>query len=91
MNNVDINNLHFTNIGTWVHDNEDVVYRFLVYKRMFTTKEMKECYSAESVYEDDYYKCCKITDVIEVPNDVLLELLLVSNDGIDDIHSLNTY
>ena len=91
MNNVDINNLDCTNIGTWVRDNEDVIYRFLVYKRMFTPKEMKECYSDESVYEDDYYKCCKITDVIEVPNDVLLELLIMSNDGIDDIHSLNTY
>lgn len=88
---MELSNLDCTNIGTWVHDNDDTIYRFLVYRKMFTPKEMKECYSDESEFADTYYKTCKITNVIEVPNDVLLELLIMSNDGIDEMHDLNMY
>ena len=41
-----------TDMETWLLDNEGRVFRFLVYRRMFTPQEQAAQYSDETFYED---------------------------------------
>ena len=67
--------LDITNIGTWVHDLSDKIFRFLIYKKVYTPYEQNQKFSDESEYENGgYYKFGFITNAIEIPNDVLLEI-----------------
>lgn len=69
--------LDITNIGTWVHDMSgcNKIFRFLVYKKVYTPYEQENKFSDESEYENGgYWKFGLITNAIEIPNDVLLEI-----------------
>ena len=66
--------LEITNIGTWLHDEGDYIYRFLVYKKVWTPYELDKKFSDESEYEESgYYNFAKIVNIIEIPNDILIE------------------
>ena len=66
--------LDCTNIGTWARDLEGQVFRYTVYKKVWTPYELEKKYSDESEYEDGgYYNHAYITNIIEIPNDVLIE------------------
>lgn len=68
-------NLDCTNIGTWVHDLDNQVFRYTIYKKVYTPYEQQKCFSDESEFENGgYYNYAYITNVIEIPNDLLLEL-----------------
>lgn len=41
-----------TDMETWLRDNPDMVFRFLVYRRMFTPDEQDAKYSDETFYEN---------------------------------------
>lgn len=51
---------------TWRADESDVIYRLLVYRRMFTPYEEQVAFSDESCYEDDNYKIGLIRDTIDL-------------------------
>ena len=75
--------LDCTNIGTWILNHEEgQIFRYLVYKKVYTPHEIKEAYSDETEFENGgYIRYARITNVIETVNDVLLELdELVMND-----------
>lgn len=60
-----------TNIGTFVLDNSDYIYKVSVKRFIFTPHEQEKKYSDESIYWDTFD--AKITNVIEIPNDILIE------------------
>lgn len=68
--------LDIVNIGTWFKNERNKVFRFYFYKKIFTPKEMKECSINEAVYENDGYPfLAYIMNIIEIPGDLLLELM----------------
>lgn len=80
--------LDITNIGTWIMDDKETVYRVYTKKWTYTPFEQDKKYSDESEYYDDGYPIiCRITNAIEVPNDVLLELTELNGEeeGNNDI------
>lgn len=71
--------LEITNIGTWSRDLEGQVFRYLTYKKNWTPYEMDKKYSDESEFEEGgYYRFAYITNVIEIPGDVLIEFTELS-------------
>ena len=63
-----------TNFETWLLDYGDRLYRYLVYKRMFTPED-------ESEYEDNHYELCQIAEAIDLGGDWLLGLRTIGEDG----------
>ena len=62
-----------TDIGTWWRDNSEKIFRYSIYKRMFTTIEVSEKYKDETYHEDNYHYGF-ISNIMEIPNDILLEI-----------------
>lgn len=73
--------LDCTNIGTYVHDNDDKIYRFLVLKKIFTPYEQEHKFMDESIYEGgSHYNFCKLGEVIETTGDTLIELVIYTQE-----------
>lgn len=86
--------LDCTNIGTWVHDlQEGQIFRYCVYKKVFTPYEQDKKFSDEPIFEDGgYWNYAYITNVIEIPNDILIEFdELYEEDGDFKSRCFKTY
>lgn len=55
-----------TDMETWFLDNSDRIYRFVVYKKLFTPYEQDKKFSDESQFEDTHYRFGFIEEVIEL-------------------------
>lgn len=77
-----------TDLETWLIDNDERIYRYLVYKRMFTPYEQQRAFEDETIFEDDYYTLAKITEAIDLGKGEWL-LGLTSVDG--DTLRINQY
>ena len=76
-----MSDMMITDFITWLLDYGDRIYRFLVYKKMFTPYEQKQAFSDESVYEDTYYQFCRIEEAIAIDDgDWLLGLRILNED-----------
>lgn len=63
-----------TDIGTWWNDvAKGKIFRYQIYKRMFTPHEQEEKYVDEDIFEDNYHFGF-ISNIMEIPNDILLEI-----------------
>lgn len=77
-----------TDLETWLIDNDERIYRYFVYKRMFTPYEQQKAFEDETIFEDDYCTFAKITEAIDLGNGEWM-LGLTGVDG--DTLELNTY
>lgn len=57
-----------TDMETWLIDNDERIFRFLVYKKMFTPYETQQAFSDQSQYEDIYYHFAIIQEAIDLGN-----------------------
>ena len=55
-----------TDMETWFCDNSDRIYRFLVYKKLFTPYEQEHKFMDESQFEDIHYRYGFIEEAIEL-------------------------
>lgn len=55
-------------IHTWLHDNENRVFRLWVFKKMFTPYEQEQKFLDESVYECDECNFVYIREIINLNN-----------------------
>ena len=55
-----------TDMETWFLDNSDRIYRFVVYKKLFTPYEQDKKFSDESQFEDTHYRFGFIEEAIEL-------------------------
>ena len=84
-----------TDFETWLHDNSDRIFRYWVYKRMFTPLEQDEKCSDQSYYEDDECYFGVIKEAIELPDgDILLGFVSpecegTSSEGYTHYHKLS--
>lgn len=69
-----------TDFETWLLDYGDRLYRYLVYKRMFTPYEQQNAFEDESEYEDTHYELCQIAEAIDLGGDWLLGLRTIGED-----------
>ena len=71
-----------TDFETWLHDYGDRVYRYWVYKRMFTPLEQEQKYVDQCCYE---YETCSygvVKEAIELPDgDILLGFIDPNDEG----------
>ena len=64
------NTYGITDIGTWWNDEgKGKIFRYQIYKRMFTSHEQEEKY-----VDEDNYHFGFISNMMEIPDDVLLEI-----------------
>lgn len=70
-----------TDFETWIRACGDRLYRYLVYKRMFTPYEQQNAFEDESEYEEAYYTLCQIAEAIDLGGDWLLGLRTIGEDG----------
>lgn len=66
-------------IKAFLKAHEGEVFRYLVYRRLFTPYEQKECFMDESVYEDYHYNIGVIVECTSLGDDFLLGF-----EGVDD-------
>ena len=71
----------YENIESWLDEHRGRIFRYLVYKKVFTPFEQQEAFSDPSMYESIYYQLCKIEEIILLTDDVLLGLRSVNRDG----------
>lgn len=55
-----------TDMETWWLDNNERIYRFVVYKKLFTPYEQDHKFMDESQFEDTRYRCGFIEEVVEI-------------------------
>lgn len=56
-----------TDMETWLHDYDDRIIRYQVYRKMFTPYEMEMKFTDESPFEDGYYQTLgKIEEAIHL-------------------------
>ena len=55
-----------TDMETWLCDNSDRIYRFVVYKKLFTPYEQEQKFSDESQFEDTGYRFGLIEESIDL-------------------------
>ena len=55
-----------TDMETWFCDNSDRIYRFVVYKKLFTPYEQDKKFSDESQFEDNHFRFGFIEEAIEL-------------------------
>ena len=74
-----------TDMETWVHDNSDRIFGFLVYKKLFTPYEQEEKFIDESQFEDDHYTCARIHEAIDLGHgEWLIGFQIVDDDQDED-------
>lgn len=76
-----------TDMQTFILDNSDTLFRYLVYKKMFTPFEIDRKYRDESLFDDQSYSYGYIVECIELPNQ---EILLGIKDEDDIVVSYYT-
>lgn len=73
-----------TDLETWLIDNDERIYRYLVYKRMFTPYEQREAFEDETQFEESTYTFAKISEAIDLGGgDWLLGLTEVDPDTLE--------
>ena len=71
-----------TDFTTWLLDNNGRIYRYWVYKRMFTPAEQEAKWSDQSCYECDECFYGRIEEAVELPDgDVLIGFASPACDG----------
>jgi len=70
------------NITEFLTEHKDTVFRFLTYNvhSIWTPNQQFNKYIDDSIYTDTHYSFAKITDAIDTPDGVLLELDMVDED-----------
>lgn len=77
-----------TDFETWLLDESERIYRYLVYKKVFTPYEQEKKYSDESEYENGgHYTLCHIEEAIDMGNgNWMLGLREIYDDGLVSSH-----
>ena len=75
-------------ITQFLQENRDTIFRYLVYNKfnIWTPEQIEKKYCDESVYLDTHYEFAKITDAIETPNGLMLELDIYDPDDRERLH-----
>jgi hypothetical protein len=70
-----------TNFETWAMANSDRVFRYWVYRRMFTPYEQEQKFTDETVFEDNHCSYGTIREAVELPDG---DVLIGFTDPFDD-------
>ena len=62
----------YESVNDWVNENADKVFRYNIYRKVYTPYEQEKKYIDESMYENDSYEYAFIEDIIELKDDFLI-------------------
>ena len=82
------------NIKEFFHAHDGHIFRFWVYKKMFTPYEQDNKFLDESIYENEHCYYGRIVDVVTLPdNDILIAFQIDENylEGKKDINYVSYY
>ena len=68
MNEKAVKTIQYNNFETFVHQNWNRVFRYWVYRRIYTPYEIDKKFSDESIYEDAICTLAYIRECIALPN-----------------------
>lgn len=75
-----------TDMETFIVDNQDKIFRYYKYKRVWTPFELDKKYSDESIFENgEYAEFVYIRQAIELPDEDVLLKLEITHSPEDDI------
>lgn len=75
----------YSSFQEFLAKNCDRIFRFWVYKRIFTPLEMEKKYMDQGEYEDSHCHSGIIREAIVLPdNDILLGFYIMGNDTVDE-------
>ena len=80
-----------TDFETWLLNYGDRVYRYLVYKKMFTPYEQQQAFSDESEFVDTYYSFCRIEEAIDLGHGEWLLGLRILDEDLENTTILEYY
>ena len=60
--------LNTFSVKEWLQASEGKIFRYLVYKKMFTPYEQQEAFEDEDQFEDNYYNFAVIECAVELGN-----------------------
>lgn len=81
-----------TDFETWLRDvGTDRLFRFLVYRRMFTPYEQEGAFMDETQYESDTYTFGRIEEAIDLGGDWLLGIRELFPDEEENMSDTVTY
>lgn len=78
-----------TDMETWLLDNDDRIYRFWVYKRMFTPEEQVGKYTDQSEFVNVCAQNGRIVEAIDLNGDWLIGFEPLDVDGYIEYHKLS--
>lgn len=61
-----MNNVSILDFGSWISKNYGKIFRYLVYKKLFTPYEQQQAFFDESIYEDSCYSYGIIEEAISL-------------------------
>ena len=73
-----------TDMESWLIDNDGRVFRFWVFKKMFTPYEQQAAFVDESVYEDTHCSFGVIDEAVDLDGDWLLGLRIVDEETVGE-------
>lgn len=73
-----------TDMETWLLGYGDRVYRYLVYRKVYTPYEEQQAFSDESQYEDSHYTTCRIEEAIDLGSGEWLLGLMELDEDLED-------
>lgn len=66
----------FESFSDFIHANQGKAFRYWIYRKMYTPREVDGKYKDESFYEDPYCKIAYITECVNLPDgDILIGFL----------------
>lgn len=75
-----------TDMETFIVDNQDKIFRYYKYKRVWTPFELDKKYSDESIFENgEYAEFVYIRQAIELPDEDVLLKLEITHSPEDDM------
>lgn len=84
--------MFYENFKEWYEANRDNVFRYVVFKKMFTPYEVQSAFMDESIYESDMYSFCKIEEVVDLKNgEWLLGLYSIEEDSFEPYGEVKFY
>lgn len=73
MKTIKCDRLGYDNIAQFINDKQSDIFRYWIYRKIYTPFEQDKKYMDESIYEDDTCRCAYIRECIKLPDgDVLL-------------------
>ena len=88
--NVFSSGVSYNSFSSFAVKHQNNIFRYWIYRKVYTPYEIENKYTDESMYEDCFCKLAYIRECIDLPNgDILIGFLAADGDGKEEIGRRN--